>query len=97
MIELNLPDELLEQLADRIAERVVALIGDAGSPWMKMEQAIAYTGIPAGTFRKQVASGEIRSHGGKTKVFHRDELDEDLGYAAPAGGIRPPTPLRRAS
>jgi len=38
---------------------------------MAMEEAIAYTRIPAGTFRKLVAAGRIPAHGGRRKLFHR--------------------------
>jgi excisionase family DNA binding protein len=48
---------------------------------MAMEEAIAYTRIPAGTFRKWVAAGRIPAHGGRRKLFHRAELDTALGYS----------------
>jgi excisionase family DNA binding protein len=47
---------------------------------MAMEEAIACTRIPAGTFRKWVAAGRIPALGGRRKLFHRDELDAALGY-----------------
>jgi excisionase family DNA binding protein len=50
---------------------------------MAMEEAIAYTRVPAGTFRKWVAAGRIPAHGGRRKLFHRVELDAALGYANP--------------
>ena len=50
-----------------------------------MEEAIAYTRIPAGTFRKLVAAGRIPAHGGRRKLFHRDELDDKaLGHGGEA-------------
>jgi len=55
---------------------------------MAMEEAIAYTRIPAGTFRKWVAAGRVPSHGGRRKLFHRDELDAALGYRS---ALAPPT------
>ena len=81
----------LDRLADEVATRVAAQLADrmthhAESPWMAMEEAIAYTRIPAGTFRKWVAAGRIPAHGGRRKLFHRAELDAALGYVA--GGVR---------
>ena len=78
----------LDQLVDEVATRVAAELADriaseAPSPWMAMEEAIAYTRVPAGTFRKWVAAGRIPAHGGRRKLFHREELDVALGYAKP--------------
>ena len=73
----------LDQLADEVATRVATRLADriapqACSPWMCMDEAIAYTRIPAGTFRKLVAAGRLPAHGGRRKLFHRDELDAAL-------------------
>ena len=69
----------LDPLADAIAAGVVEALGDridtARSPWMRSDEAIAYTRIPAGTFRKWVADGRLPAHGGRRKLFHREELD----------------------
>ena len=43
-----------------------------------MDEAITYTRIPPGTFRKLVAAGRLPVHGGQRKLFHRDELDAAL-------------------
>jgi hypothetical protein len=74
----------LDRLADEVATRVAARLADriapqATSRWMAMEEAIACTRIPAGTFGKLVAAGPIPAHGGRRKLFHRDELDIALG------------------
>lgn len=79
-------ESLFEELADAVAERVLERLGERGeegSPWMKMAEAIEYTQIAEGTFRKMVACGEVPSHGRRTKRFHRLELDRALlGYAS---------------
>jgi excisionase family DNA binding protein len=72
---------LADQLAERLAPRVADLIGgpiSASSPWLTTAEAIDYTRLPEGTFRKLAASGRIPSHGGKTKLFYRPELDQAL-------------------
>jgi excisionase family DNA binding protein len=79
----------LDQLAAEVATRVAAQLADRiatdqATPWMDMAEAIAYTRIPAGTFRKWVAAGRLPAHGGRRKLFHRAELDAALGYVPPA-------------
>ena len=79
----------LDLLADEVATRVAARLADriasqASSAWMAMEEAVACTRIPAGTFRKLVAAGRLPAHGGRRKLFHRDELDAALGHSGDA-------------
>jgi hypothetical protein len=45
----------LDLLADEVATRVAARLADRIAP---LEEAVAYTRIPAGTFRKLVAAGQ---------------------------------------
>jgi excisionase family DNA binding protein len=93
----------LAALAERVAQHVADVVREQldrerESPWMLMEEAIDYTRVPAGTFRKWVADGRIPAHGGKRKLFHRVELDAALGYVAPERTSRPVSlPERRAS
>jgi len=87
-LDLDL-DRLVDEVATRVAAEVAHRIAsEASSPWMAMEEAIAYTRIPAGTFRKWVAAGRIPAHGGRRKLFHRDELDAVLGYRHPGGAAK---------
>jgi excisionase family DNA binding protein len=77
-------DRLVDELATRVAvELADRIASQAPSPWMAMEEAIAYTRIPAGTFRKWVAAGRIPAHGGRRKLFHRAELDAALSHRDP--------------
>jgi len=94
-VRLELPDELVDQVAEAVASRIMARLEALAdrSPWMDRAQARVYTGLPKGTFDKLVASGEIPSRGGR--LFHRELVDEALGYAGPAAVARPPTRLRR--
>ncbi len=79
-------DRLAEELATRVAAQLAKReTSPASSPWMDMGEAIEYTRIPAGTFRKWVAAGRIPAHGGRRKLFHRAELDAALGYAGNRG------------
>jgi excisionase family DNA binding protein len=93
----------LAPLAETVAQHVADLLREhldreRESPWMLMEEAIDYTRVPAGTFRKWVADGRIPAHGGKRKLFHRAELDAALGYVSSDRTVRPmPLPERRAS
>jgi excisionase family DNA binding protein len=93
----------LAPLAERVAQHVAELVREhldrtRESPWMLMEEAIDYTRVPPGTFRKWVADGRIPAHGGKRKLFHRAELDAALGYGSPERAVSPvPLPERRAS
>ena len=80
----RLVDEVATRVAAEIAERIAS---PPASPWMSMEEAIAYSRVPAGTFRKWVAAGRIPAHGGRRKLFHRDELDAALGYSPPIADL----------
>lgn len=65
-------------LAEHVVGAVEERLGALTSPWLSKAEAIEYTKLRPGTFRDLAASGRIPSHGGKTKVFHRDELDRAL-------------------
>jgi len=87
-LNVSLPAGLLGAVADAVAEVIASRLEDKfedrRSPWMTTVEAIDYTRLPEGTFRKLAASGAIPSHGGRSKLFHRAEVDEALGYVAPA-------------
>ncbi len=79
---IEVPDTLLDALADRlaamVADRLTVLPGSPTSPWMTFEDVAAYTKIPRGTLRKLSADGTFKAHGGKRKLYHRDEVDAAL-------------------
>ena len=81
---IEIPEALLDALAHRLAARVVEQMAGQlaasykGSPWMTFEEAVEYARVPAGTFRKLSADGTFTAHGGKKKVYHRQELDAAL-------------------
>ncbi len=86
-----LADEIAERLADRVAPRIAEIVsqGTPASPWLSTREAIAYSGLPAGTFRKLASCGRIPSHGGRAKLFYRPELDQALlGFSGLASETR---------
>jgi hypothetical protein len=100
-VPVELPDAFLDALADRLAPRLADRLGLPGpsesSPWMTFEEAVEYTKIPAGTFRKMSAEGTFTAHGGKRKVYHRHELDAALSDSSRGPQTSSPAILRRAS
>jgi hypothetical protein len=69
----------VEALAEAVAERVFdTMERKEQSPWLTKREAIEYSRLAKGTFEMHAANGRIPSHGGKTKIFHRGELDHAL-------------------
>ncbi len=81
---ITIPNALLDALAHRLAARLAEQIAHhlpatyGGSPWMAFEEAVEYTRVPPGTFRKLSADGTFIAHGGKRKIYNRQELDAAL-------------------
>lgn len=77
---IEIPDAFLDALAHRLASRLAEQLTAPyeGSPWMTFEEAAEYTRVPTGTFRKLSANGTFTAHGGKRKIYHRQELDAAL-------------------
>jgi hypothetical protein len=100
-MSVELPDTFLDALADRLAPRLAERLGvcaaSDASPWMTFEEAVQYTKIPAGTFRKLSADGTFTAHGGKRKLYHRHELDAALSHSPRRSRMSSPAILRRAS
>jgi hypothetical protein len=93
-LRLELEDDALDMLAERLAERLQARPGVAASPWMDFAGLVEYTKIPEGTLRKLTASNQIPGHNtGRVKVYHREEVDAALGYSPKPKS----TALRRVS
>lgn len=81
-LDESLLEVLLDDLADRLALRLSAVVPSPTAmpttPWLTTDEAIEYTRLPAGTFRKLAACGKIPAHGNRSKVFYRPELDQAL-------------------
>jgi hypothetical protein len=89
LLELLL-DELAERLAPRLANVVASNASSNTTPWLTTVEAIEYTRLPPGTFRKLSACGKIPAHGGRSKLFYRPELDQALlGFDGLVDGHRP--------
>lgn len=74
-------DLLVSELVTRLAPRVAEIVNrdlPGSSPWLTTTEAIEYSRLPDGTFRKLAACGKIPSHGGRAKVFFRPEIDQAL-------------------
>ena len=70
---VELSDTAVDAIAAAVAQRLEARLDELtgrDSPWMSTAEAIAYTRIPEGTFRKLAAEGRIPSHGGRRRLFH---------------------------
>jgi excisionase family DNA binding protein len=80
-LAIVVPDELLQALAERTAELVVAQLPSTGrvdSPWLDFEGALTYLGFSRDRLYKLTAAKAIplrKKRDGQGLLFHRDELD----------------------
>lgn len=100
-IEVAVPEELLEQLANRVAELVRSDTqgqarhnsGDRpNSPWLTVREAAAYLGCSRHTLYRHTAAKAIpfrKRRDGQGLLFHRDELDGWVEAQYQAEGVRP--------
>jgi excisionase family DNA binding protein len=83
-LRVAVPDELVQGLAERIAELVAERIEarpPVTSPWLDFEAALAYLGFSRDRLYKLTAARAIpfrKKRGGHALLFHRDELDRWL-------------------
>lgn len=78
-ISLNVPDELLDALADRLIERLAFAVDRTGpSRWLNVEQAAQYLATTPNAIRALVKRRQLAVHRSETGrlLFRRDELDE---------------------
>jgi hypothetical protein len=71
-VALTVPDDVVEAIAARAAELVLAQIGN-GSPWMDREAAARYLSLPVSRLEKDKAIPCHRE--GRRVLYNRDELD----------------------
>jgi Helix-turn-helix domain len=100
-MQVEVPDALLDALADRLASKVADRLAiprlPSASPWMTFEELATYTKIAKGTLRKLGAEGTFKAHGGKRKLYHREEVDAALLGLSHVPRLSRPIVLRRAS
>ena len=83
-LALVVPDQLVEELAERTAELVAARLVPAAraeSPWLDFEGAMAYLSFSRDQLYKLTAARAIplrKKRNGQGLLFHRDELDRWL-------------------
>ena len=90
-VTVTLPRELLDALAEAIADRLTPRLPAAQSdqvpsPWMDFEAACAYLGFSRDSLYKLTAARAIpfrKKAGGQGLRFHRDELDAWMDQAYP--------------
>lgn len=76
---LMLPPELLEAVARRIAELVVADLGGSAEQWVDADGAAAHVGMSRKALYGAAAEGRLPAHRiGKTMRFRLSELDAAL-------------------
>ena len=84
-LTIDLPEQLLDALAERMAARVVERLEQPeASPWMDLPAAASYLGFSRDRLYKLTAAGAIpcrRQPGGQRLIFHRAELDRWLETA----------------
>ncbi len=81
VLMVAVPDELVQVLAERIAEMVLERIDarpQVASPWLDFEAALGYLGFSRDRLYKLTAARAIpfrKRRGGHALLFRRDELD----------------------
>ncbi len=83
-LSLPIPTDLVEAIAQRVAELIGEQISKAhapASPWLDFEAASSYLGFSPDKLYKLTAAKAIpyrKKQGGQGLLFHRDELDKWL-------------------
>jgi flavin-dependent dehydrogenase len=82
-LTLAVPEDLLEALADRIAQRVASRLEPphSASPWLDVEAALQYLPFSRDQLYKLTSAKAIpvrKKRDGQGLLFHRGELDRWL-------------------
>jgi excisionase family DNA binding protein len=76
-LNIDLPDSVLERLAELVAARINTRSADDGSPWLTAAQAAGYIRCSVSRIRTLTVTGDLPHHrDGRRTLYHRDELDE---------------------
>jgi hypothetical protein len=84
VVTVTLPPELVEAIAQRVAQIMLARQRDE-SPWMTRREAAGYLRVPVSRLEKDKTI-PCRHWGGRV-LYHRAQLDEWLGVDA--DGVTP--------
>lgn len=76
-----LAEEVATRVAARLADRIAPQATFRGWRWTKLSPTRASPLAPSAIWWP---AGRIRAHGGRRKLFHRDELDIALGHGSDA-------------
>jgi excisionase family DNA binding protein len=91
-LTLSLPDELLQGLAQRMAEAMLVqtrAMPATASPWLDFTSAMSYLGFSRNKLYKLTAARAIpfrKKRDGQGLLFHREELDRWLEREYPSAG-----------
>lgn len=76
---LGVPAELVEHLAELVAERVIERLPDRPEPWLDADAAAAYLAAPRSRVYELVERGRLRPHrDGRRLLFRAADLDACL-------------------
>lgn len=92
-LTVDLPEQLLDHLSERIAQLLAAQVSTAPpSPWLTLAAAAEYLGCSRDRLYKLTAAKAVpfrRRQGGQGILFHRDELDAWVETAYEPDGCAP--------
>lgn len=94
-LTLPVPDRIVQAIAERTAQLVVAELDAATraeSPWLDFEAAMRYLGFSRDRLYKLTAARAIpfrKKQDGQRLLFHRDELDYWLEHEYASTGWTP--------
>ena len=75
-ISLELPPEVIEAIAERAAELLAARASAEPAPWMSVDEACEYLGIPKQSLYKLTSAKAIpHAKPGNRLLFKREDLD----------------------
>ena len=78
-LRFEVPDELVEAIAERVAERIER----PAEPWLDVKQAAAYIAAPESRVYDLVSQGRVECRrDGRRVLFRREWLDTAMGGAS---------------
>jgi excisionase family DNA binding protein len=81
-VGIELPPELIEQIAQRAAQLVAERQAASASPWLNAEQAAEYIAAPVGRIHDLVQLRKLTPRrDGRRLLFRREDLDAYLEEA----------------